>query len=382
MESDGFAAAQVLDMNYTNFNDKVRILVIDDDHDFLESVTSLLRQYGSVDSALSLENAQNLVEKDKYDLVLADYHFGNSKMNGGDFLLKNRPLLEQSRKLIVTASPYSIENIEKLLNYDIKILSKDSEFVDEVIKNIQSIQPDKIKNAKNNVEDEFVALGLFGNKINLVSLAKDGRFKLLDGTEQLHNILYTVSNESSAFGIAIDELETLINAKNSKEKDFQDFFNRHKDFILNDDYREAHQHIYLEQDDGDTLIPDFMLEPIEQSALCDLLELKLPSAPVFVLKKRRMRYSSAVMEACAQLREYSVYFENENNRKKIFQKYGLLSFRPKMFVIIGRRGTINPIDRRKIEGDIPNLRLNTYDEILQRAKTKLDVWIKGKKLIK
>ena len=91
-----------------------------------------------------------------------------------------------------------------------------------------------------------------------------------------------------------------------------------------------------------------MLEPVEQSGLWDLLELKLPSTPVFTLKKRRMKYSSVVMEACAQLREYSNFFDSKSNQDKIYQKYGLRSFRPKMFVIIGRKGSISPVNRRKI----------------------------------
>jgi CheY-like chemotaxis protein len=378
------AAARMVEMDEIYFNNKVNILVADDDVSYLNSVSELLKFEtlkidGQVDSVSSLQEAQDLIEKVKYDLVLVDYRFHNSKMNGSDFILKNLSLLEQSKKIIVTGFSNLIENKERLSRLDVEIIIKGTHFVDKVLKSIQSIKQDKIKNTKESVEDEFIALGLFENKINLVSLAKDGDYQILDETKQLHNILYTVSSETAAFRIAIDELEALINDKNSKEKDFQDFFNRHKDFILNDDYKEAHQHIYLEQNDADTLIPDFMLEPVDTFALCDLLELKLPSTPVYILKKRRMRYSSAVMEACAQLREYSVYFENESNRNKIFKKYGLLSFRPKMFVIIGRKGTINPIDRRKIEGDIPNLRLNTYDEITLRAKTKLDNWIKGKK---
>lgn len=80
------------------------------------------------------------------------------------------------------------------------------------------------------------------------------------------------------------------------------------------------------------------------------------------MKKRRMRFSAAVLEACAQLREYSEFFNEEKNRRKIQEDHGLLAFKPKMFVIIGRRGDVNPIDVRKMESDFPNLNLRTYDD--------------------
>ena len=126
------------------------------------------------------------------------------------------------------------------------------------------------------------------------------------------------------------------------------------------------------------LIPDFVLEPIGETPLSDLLELKLPSAPVFVLQKRRMRFSAAVFEACAQLREYSAFFDEEKNRQVIRERYGRSAYRPKMIVIIGRRGAIDPIAVRRMEQDIPNLYLRTYDDVINRMKAKVDAMKKGR----
>lgn len=212
----------------------------------------------------------------------------------------------------------------------------------------------------------------------MVSLTSDGTYKFLDEINNLHSILYIASSETLALERAVDELESLINDPNSKEKDFQDFFDRHQDFILNDDYKKAHSHVMLTKADGETLIPDFVLEPVNQNSLCDLLELKLPSTDVYVLKKNRMRFSAAVMEACAQLREYSRYFDEEQNRLKIQNKYRLSAYKPKMFVIIGRRGNVNPIDVRNMESDLPNLCLKTYDDLVQRVKSKIESMKRGK----
>lgn len=227
-------------------------------------------------------------------------------------------------------------------------------------------------------DDEFVAFALFGDKIRMVSLTSDGTYKFLDEIQNLHSILYIASSETLALERAVDELESLINDRNSKEKDFQDFFDRHQDFILNDEYKKAHPHVMLTKVDGDPLIPDFVLEPVNQSSLCDLLELKLPSAEVYVLKKNRMRFSAAVMEACAQLREYSRFFDEGQNRKIIQDNYGLIAYKPKMFVVIGRRGNINPIDVRSMESDLPNLYLKTYDDLVFRVKAKIEAMKKGR----
>jgi len=217
-------------------------------------------------------------------------------------------------------------------------------------------------------DQEYVALALVGDKIKLVSLLPDGQYRFLDEAENFHNFIHVAPLELSNLQEAITELEWLINNPKSREKDFQNFFIRNKDFILNDEYKEAHPHVVLSRNRGEPLIPDFVLEPIS-GELCDVLELKLPSTPIFNLKKNRMRYSAAVAEAAAQLREYGRYFEEENNRNAVLERYGLRAYRPKMLVIIGRRSTkVDPLDERSVQTDRPDLHLRTYDDIIIRMK--------------
>jgi lysine biosynthesis protein LysW len=224
---------------------------------------------------------------------------------------------------------------------------------------------------------EYVALAYIGNKLRLISLRADGSYSFLDDAQNLHNIVYVASSETLALQIAVEELESLINDPKTQERDLQDFFERNPAFILSDEYKKAHPHIVLTKDDGEKLIPDFALEPFDQNALCDLLELKLPTTEVFVLKQRRMRFSASVMEACAQLREYSMFFDEEKNRITVRDKYGLLAFKPRMFVIIGRRGNVSPIEVRKIEADLPNLHLRTYDDLVDRVKFRIKAMTRG-----
>ena len=220
-------------------------------------------------------------------------------------------------------------------------------------------------------EADLVALALVGDQIKLVSLHGDGSFDYLDDNSNYHNILYLSHLTNVLLEDAVQELEYLVNASNTKEQDLQDFFSRNKGLLIPQDYKDAHSKIVLERETGGSLIPDFILEPVESSALCDLLDLKLPRAPIFVMKKNRTRFSAAVLEACAQLREYAVYFDEERHRRRIKEKYDLLLYRPRMFVIIGRRGDVDPISLRKMELDIPQISLRTYDDIIARAKARL-----------
>jgi hypothetical protein len=121
-----------------------------------------------------------------------------------------------------------------------------------------------------------------------------------------------------------------------------------------------------------------VLEPVDQNFLCDLLELKLPSSPVFIQKKNRERFSAAVSEARAQLLEYRRFFDEQKHRDSIYETYRLRAYMPKMFLVIGRLGDINPYNRRKIEASEPDLRVLTYDDVLGRKKAHLEDMKKGR----
>lgn len=218
---------------------------------------------------------------------------------------------------------------------------------------------------------ELIALTLIEKEIKVVSLSKDGRFRFLDESKDLHNIIYPSFVEELSLQNAIEEFEDLINSRDTSEREIQDFFELNPDFILNDDYKKAHSHIFLSKENKEILIPDFILEPVDQSSFCDLLELKLPTAEIFVLKKNRERYSAAVFEAAAQLREYGKYFDNEMNRSSFQQKYPCLKiYKPRMFVIIGRQNNESSMLKREIQSEFPQLFLRTYDELLARMKWK------------
>jgi cold shock CspA family protein len=237
-----------------------------------------------------------------------------------------------------------------------------------------SIRPDRLSPKNEQLSEqttESVALALVDGRIRLVSWNVDGQCQFLDACQNHHSIIYVVSSETHQFKLAVEELEHLINNSLSKESDFQDFFKRNPKFILPEEYKSAHAHVTLVDSNNESLIPDFMLEPSDQNKLCDLLELKLPKHKVYVGTDKRKRFSSQVAEAAAQLREYRKFFDDESKRNKVYDTYGLLSYKPKMFLIIGRRGEINPLTARDINLSNPELTLKTYDDVLYRAQSVL-----------
>ena len=174
-----------------------------------------------------------------------------------------------------------------------------------------------------------------------------GKYSFLDDNQKYHSIIYRSFSETIILQEAINEFEYLINSSKTNEDDFQNFFERNPEFVLNDDYKQAHSHITLAKEDNKSLIPDFVLEPINQDEFCDLLEIKLPSAKTYIMKKSREHFSAAITEAAAQLRTYRDYFNEEKNRNKFKETYPSLKvYKPKMFIIIGRHGNENPIIKR------------------------------------
>lgn len=209
------------------------------------------------------------------------------------------------------------------------------------------------------------------DQLRLVTIQADGTVRFLDSHSQTHDLLYIASLEIQGWKSLIEELEDMINSATITEADLQDFFERNPRLLCGDAYEAAHPHIILQRPDAGPLIPDFVLKPPNENALCDLLELKLPKAKLVVGQSNRRRLSAALLEACAQLREYRDYFEVQVNRDAIEEIYGLRFYRPKMIVVIGKRSDYLANDLRRAETDVPQLNITTYDDVLDRAKARI-----------
>jgi transcriptional regulator with XRE-family HTH domain len=127
-------------------------------------------------------------------------------------------------------------------------------------------------------EEETLGVALVGNQLRMISVQADGAIRFLDPHNQSHTLLYVASLEAYELKSLVDELEALINTAGVSESRLQSFFERNPRFLCGDIYEGAYPHIVLGRPDVGPLIPDFALKPSNESALCDLLELKLPSA--------------------------------------------------------------------------------------------------------
>jgi thioredoxin len=219
-------------------------------------------------------------------------------------------------------------------------------------------------------DTEILGIASVEGRLRVVALLQDGSYRFVDQTSKLHGLLYHISADDIALRNAVEEFERMINDPELKEKDFQDFFETYPEFILNEDYKEAHPHVVLHRDEGD-LIPDFFLEPINTDHLCDILDIKTPAARVFTIKKNRPRFSAAVLDGIAQLREYQGYFDDLEARRRVESEYGLVAYKPRLFLIIGKRGSVDPFAVKRMEQGFSDVSVRTYDDILKRMEAKL-----------
>jgi Shedu protein SduA, C-terminal len=165
----------------------------------------------------------------------------------------------------------------------------------------------------------------------------------------------------------IEELESLLNSPQSKEADFQRFFERHTHFFRRWDYREVYPHIALARDEG-LLVPDFILTDRELQRAA-ILDLKLPSPKIIRRQHNRDRFSASIMEARTQLLRYRDWFREQNNRKALVGKVGMEIYEPELIVVVGRSSEFrDEFDRQRLKADNPDIEVVTYEDILAYAK--------------
>lgn len=169
----------------------------------------------------------------------------------------------------------------------------------------------------------------------------------------------------------VSELESLLNARQASEADFQRFFERHPTLLTGLEYRTAHPQLVLFDDDAPRYVPDFLLEPLSGD-FCDIVELKLPYKTLVtrLKKESRKHFRSFVNEAIAQLVEYRRYFESKPNREAFAKRYGLKVYYPRLILVIGRAHHFqSDVQRQELKQLLPDdCAVWTYDDVLARAR--------------
>ncbi len=182
---------------------------------------------------------------------------------------------------------------------------------------------------------------------------------------------YIIRNCLSSFWrLQLNEFEELINETNKKEADYQRYFEKYPHFIKGVDYEKVVPHPILDRIDKEgALIPDYFLQLLGEK-YADILELKLPNINIISGKGNRIGYSAHIHSAIAQVREYRDYFEKQEYRASILQKYGLTAYRPTISLVIGRKPKgINDEKLIQINDTIPPyVKVITYDKLFEKMK--------------
>jgi anti-anti-sigma factor len=215
-------------------------------------------------------------------------------------------------------------------------------------------------------------LTLQQGNIQVLPGAQQGIYKLpISNSSQGELIVaspYVIANATRSFlRQEIEEFEYLINAERTNEHDIQKFLEAHPKFLLGQKYQTVHSQVILDREKQGSLIPDFLLQPFGKQ-FCDIVDLKLPGAPVIVGGQNRMRFSSAIAEAAAQLRTYRDYFDDASHRNAVLKKNGVSAYRPKLAVFVGRSSSLDEMAYRQVSDGLTDVEVVTYDDLIDRAK--------------
>lgn len=215
-----------------------------------------------------------------------------------------------------------------------------------------------------------------GSRVTFIFSEEEGRTRATNVDIECCSLNQAISSQifiatPRAKGIreAIRELEELVITPTIREADIQSFFTKHKILLHANEYKDAYPHVAFTQTGGKKLIPDFVLEPHGYEQFCALVELKLPSERVYINTPGRERLRASICKHMAQCREYSAFFDKEENRTRVQESLGFCLYKPLVFLVVGRN---EPIDR-KAARDIAlreqQIVIQTYDFLIWRSKT-------------
>ncbi|MDR7856054.1 Shedu anti-phage system protein SduA domain-containing protein [Tissierella sp.] len=114
----------------------------------------------------------------------------------------------------------------------------------------------------------------------------------------------------------------------------------------------------------DNIKPDFFI--LRANGYADIIEFKLPrmKSKLIVGKNNREHFNSELNTYIAQTRVYATYFDDPNNRKWFEDRYGFKVYKPKRYLVIGRRNDFQSDEWIEIKADYNNLEIITYDDLV------------------
>lgn len=279
---------------------------------------------------------------------------------GGSFSL-NR-LSQKLEDLFSITKLLSVFNVYKIDYSNYKLIDVSSDDLSALDKAVSLAGLDTLN----------LLLTLSNGRIQVLPSQQEGIFRLSISDSSSGELIiaspHIIANATRSYiRDEIEEFEAIINSPVSTEHDIQKFLENHPKFLLGHEYQKLYPQVVLEREEQGTLIPDFLVQPVNKE-FCDIVDLKLPRAPLIVGKDDRKRFSSAIAEAAAQLRTYHDYFDDKGRREAVKERYGITAYKPRLAVIVGRAAEVDSVLYRQIQGDLQNIEVITYDDLIKKAK--------------
>ncbi len=114
--------------------------------------------------------------------------------------------------------------------------------------------------------------------------------------------------------------------------------------------------------------PDFFI--VNTNGYADIVEFKLPDIgkSLVVGRENRETFGAWLQGYIAQTRVYSEFFDDPNNRKWFEEKYGFKVFKPRRYLVVGRRADFEPEQWRSIAADYRDIELLNFDDLVDGVK--------------
>ena len=176
--------------------------------------------------------------------------------------------------------------------------------------------------------------------------------------------------------VAVELLEQMINDPSLNEKDFQHFFERHPEFLLEGQYDSYWAEPHLNSvTTGVSIRPDFVLQPCGDRTNAwnwNLVELKRHNVDLLTNRKVHADLSRYVTRVVTQLRDYKEFFEDPRNSDLLKSKFGGVLPNPQLTAIIGRLPTTEKEVLIRLKRRTGDINIRTYDEVLEFRRTKVE----------
>lgn len=119
-----------------------------------------------------------------------------------------------------------------------------------------------------------------------------------------------------------------------------------------------------QSEEREAIKPDFFV--VYPNGFADIVEFKLPDigGDVVVGRKNRETFGAWLNSYISQTRTYSEYFDDPNNRRWFHDKYGFNVYRPRRWLVVGRRKDFSAEVWRKIVSDYRDVEIINFDDLV------------------